>query len=135
MVQIITFLMKVWEGKELSSAIALQWSNSFIAEWQACRAKMKKANANQGRTADVSEIKWKRPVENRVKINVDASLVAGDYSFAIGMVIRDHKGGFIQEKNNSLPRDGSSVRSRSLCCFGSHQMDSVAAASECGYRD
>lgn len=47
--------------------------------------------------------KWKPPEENRIKVNVDASLVVGSRSFAVGMIIRDHNGSFIQAKNVRYP--------------------------------
>lgn len=49
--------------------------------------------------AVLTEKKWRKPVENRVKINVDASLMYESHSFVIGMVNSDHEGGFIQAKS------------------------------------
>lgn len=41
---------------------------------------------------------WKAPEPGKLKINVDASVYAGDSSFAIGMVPRDHNGRFCKAK-------------------------------------
>lgn len=34
-----------------------------------------------------------------MKVNVDTSVVAGESSFRVGMVLRDHAGKFIRGKN------------------------------------
>lgn len=47
-------------------------------------------------------VKWKPPEVGHLKINVDASLSQETESFALGMVIRDDKGGFIKGKITRL---------------------------------
>ncbi|XP_074378553.1 uncharacterized protein LOC141720097 [Apium graveolens] len=44
-------------------------------------------------------MKWSPPSRGCFKLNVDASVVMGDSSYAVGMVIRDDRGRFVQGKN------------------------------------
>lgn len=39
------------------------------------------------------------PKEGKLKLNVDASVVAGLSCFSVGMVLRDHHGVFIRARN------------------------------------
>lgn len=48
--------------------------------------------------------RWVAPDEGNLKINVDASVYAGILSFNVGMVLRDHLGGFYKARN--LRREG-----------------------------
>lgn len=45
-----------------------------------------------------SDHKWKPPEVNQLKINVGASVMAGQSYFAIGLVIRNHQGKYIAGK-------------------------------------
>lgn len=44
-------------------------------------------------------IQWLAPVASRLKLNIDTSVYAGTSNFAVGMVLRDHLGGFIKVWN------------------------------------
>lgn len=46
----------------------------------------------------VTSQRWKPPEVDQLKLNVDASLVAGQNSFAVGMVLRDSQGQFVAGK-------------------------------------
>lgn len=60
-------------------------------------------NAETERTGLQENMKWSPPSKDCLKLNVDALVVMGDSSFAIGMVIRDDRGKFIQDKNMRFP--------------------------------
>lgn len=42
--------------------------------------------------------KWKPPEMGDFKINVDASVVEGQHSYAVGMVLRNHRGDYVSRK-------------------------------------
>lgn len=42
---------------------------------------------------------WVAPGEGDLKLNVDASVVEGSMSFTVRMVLRDHKGHFVEGRN------------------------------------
>lgn len=43
-------------------------------------------------------LRWHPPEEGRVKINVDAHVVAGNSWFSCGLVVRDHEAKFVRVK-------------------------------------
>lgn len=60
-------------------------------------------NAEIKRGGMQESMKSSPPSKDCLKLNVDASVVIGDSSFTIGMIIRDDKGKFIQGKNMRFP--------------------------------
>ncbi|XP_074323648.1 uncharacterized protein LOC141660552 [Apium graveolens] len=75
----------------------MAWSKKQIADWKLANKK----GDNVPRVSDVSQridSKWQPPEVDCLKINVDASLVEGQNSFTIGMVLRNHHGHFLVGK-------------------------------------
>lgn len=99
LIKVVTVLWGVWfsinksifEGKNISPSIAFYWSQKQIVEWQI--ANRRKLNSQDtGANMTRNDHKWKPPEVNQLKINVNASVMAGQSSFAIGLVIRNHQG-------------------------------------------
>lgn len=87
----------------MTPVVALQLSIKFITDWQNSREIMRIAQGHQRVRTDSVVIRWKKPEEYRLKLNVDASVLSGAQSYAIRMIIRDHGGRFIQAKSVRYP--------------------------------
>lgn len=83
----------------LTPTIVMQWSSSQITQWQEVRKKQARHGWSKVQQCRTGDVRWMALAENRVKVNVDASLVPEAHSFSLGMVIRNHHGEFIQAKN------------------------------------
>lgn len=58
---------------------------------------MKQGRDNaRGRCSEANIVTWKPPEEGRLKMNVDAHIIAGSPWFSCGLILRDHKGNFIK---------------------------------------
>lgn len=91
--------LKVWENKMVTPQITMDWSVKHITEWQTARkTKLSRLQTNT-QSAVQGSTKWVAPVEGKLKVNVDASVVAGTPSFVVGMVLRNHHGMFVQARN------------------------------------
>lgn len=79
----------VWEKVKLSPSVVMDISSKNIKVWQeAIERKRERCVGAQSRGAQHQEgIKWEAPLPGWSKVNVDASLVPGAGSFAVGMVI------------------------------------------------
>lgn len=78
----------------LNSSLAMQWSSSQISQWQVARQKQGGQIINRAQHTRTIEVKWKAHAENRIKINVDASVIPGTQTFSIGLVARNYNGDF-----------------------------------------
>lgn len=90
--------MRVWDSKIVPPELAMQWSVKQITQWQEVQVQKVKTVNVQICQADAA-IRWLVPVAGGYKVNVDASVFARTSSFSIGMVLRDHVGGFCTARN------------------------------------
>lgn len=67
-----------------------------VAQWR--EAKKCGLKIIQNAPVQSFEARWKAPTKGRFKLNVDASIFSGMPSFTLGLLIRDHRGTFIQAK-------------------------------------
>lgn len=74
----------------------------MILEWKTVMENKTKQSAIKRRGHQARDIKWKPPEEGSFKVNMDAAVVEGSESFAIGMVLKDHTGKFIEGKTMRL---------------------------------
>lgn len=91
--------LKVWEQKQVTPELTIQWSSRLVSQWRDLRKKTVgtvQARLQQGNTEG---LRWKAPEVGRVKLNVDASVMTGTSSFSVGMIIRDHNGEFVCAQN------------------------------------
>lgn len=90
--------MKIWEQKFINPNVIVEWSVKYVTDW--CEAKKRSLKTRiSGTTGELTaEARWSPPNVNHFKLNVDASVFPGTQNFSVGMVIRDHKGGFILGK-------------------------------------
>lgn len=96
--------MLVWENKKVTPENAMQWSINQVRQWQEVQV-VRSSNDVIGMPSHRPELAlWNAPATGKLKVNVDASVVSGASSFAIGMVLRDHLGGFCNARN--LRREG-----------------------------
>ncbi|WOH01628.1 hypothetical protein DCAR_0521012 [Daucus carota subsp. sativus] len=88
---------RIFENRFMSPATVMAWSAKQILEWQIANKKVSfsphLSNRQQG-----DGRKWQVPEQGCLKINVDASVVDGQNSFGIGMVLRNHQGHYITGK-------------------------------------
>lgn len=84
----------IFENKSMTTAAVVAWSRKQIRDWQLANKHNSPAFSVRG-TNQESDLKWKLPEAWCMKINVDASITEGQNSFAIGMVLRNHLGGYI----------------------------------------
>ncbi|XP_074352388.1 uncharacterized protein LOC141691557 [Apium graveolens] len=79
------------------SKAAVDWSAKQVAEWK--RANNKPESAERvSDSRPTNESRWQHPVPGNLKLNVDASVIAGQNSYTLGMVIRNHQGEYISGK-------------------------------------
>lgn len=89
----------MWENKVLSPEVAMQWSIKQVSQWREVQS-LKTGRSNlrtQGQALEAG--RWKAPEVNKLKVNVDASVVPGSNSYSVGMILRDHMGGFRKARN------------------------------------
>lgn len=91
--------LKVWENKCLTPEIAVQMSSKQVAQWKEVQNLNKIRGNGRAQSYQMEVVKWKAPDEGSLKVNVDASVFAGKESFSVGMVLRDHRGGFCRARN------------------------------------
>lgn len=81
----------------MSPAVAKAWSLKQVDDRQLVN-KSSANNIGAGEDRERSDHRWKPPGQSQFKINVDASVVGGQNSFGIGMVLRNHQGQFLTGK-------------------------------------
>lgn len=91
--------IKVWDQKNITPDFAMQWSSKQITQWR--EMKMLVSGGLHGRQPGQIQglPSWSAPNAGHIKLNVDASVYAGDSSFSLGTILRDHMGTFVQAKN------------------------------------
>lgn len=88
----------VWENKTIAPSVVVDWSSRSISEWQQAQKNIKTRGRGVEDRVRRETVRWKPPEAGHLKINVDASLSQETDSYALGMVIRDDKGGFVEGK-------------------------------------
>lgn len=94
--------LRVWENKIVSVQQAMQWSCTQVKQWRDCQQKRCSQGRASAQQSENKDINWKPPSEGRMKINVDAHVVAGCNWFSCGLVLRDHRGQFIRARTHKL---------------------------------
>lgn len=103
------------EDKNKSATATMSSSFWHVKEWQEARERKDGKDSNNHSYVWGRERKWTPPPINTFKVNVDASVFPGALVFSVGMVIRDHKGVFLEGRNLSLPCPSSLVEAE---CIG-----------------
>ena len=93
---------RVWDDKLISPAIATDWSMRAVKEWQQAQKNRPDQVNSRESTVLKKSVSWRPPDARSMKINVDASLSKESDSYAVGMVIRDDKGVFVEGKVTRL---------------------------------
>lgn len=89
---------RIFEGKNMTPAFVMDWSTKQIAEWRSVNKITGLVPADM-RDSERQEIhRWQPPQVGKFKVNVDASVFAGQNSFAVGMVLRNWQGHYISGK-------------------------------------
>lgn len=70
--------LKVWLDKMLKTQMAMQWSVLQVKQWRDSQLLKVSRNNWNVQTNQEEVIKWHRPDEGGVKINVDAHVIAGN---------------------------------------------------------
>ncbi|XP_074324401.1 uncharacterized protein LOC141661315 [Apium graveolens] len=92
---------KVWKDKYLNPSIVMANCFKVFKEWKDARANVVNRAGNTRANGNASK-KWEPPLPGELKVNVDASFIAGSESFTVGMVARDCKGLFIEGNSITL---------------------------------
>lgn len=71
----------------------MDWNTKTISQWREAKAKV----SGQVPSSSISHspVKWKKPDEGVLKLNVDAVVKEGASSFLMGLVVWDHNGALI----------------------------------------
>lgn len=88
----------VWENKMVTAKVAVEWSFKLIQEWR--QAKAKPVYAEVRKTTQTAT--WKPPQDGSFKLNVNASVFPNEDFFSVGLIMRDHTGGFIQGRTMKI---------------------------------
>ncbi|XP_074356080.1 uncharacterized protein LOC141695759 [Apium graveolens] len=94
--------MKVWQNKTLMTQMAMQWSVLQVKQWHDSQQLKLYRNKDVVQINKEPGIKWQPLDEGRMKINVDAHVVAGNSWFSCGLVLRDHEGKFIVARTHKF---------------------------------
>lgn len=105
-IKIATVLWGVWfarnkrifEGRNMSPTATICWSSKQIVEWRLANTRRNQIHVEQSESKQQHIQRWKPPETGDFKINVDASVVEGLNSYAVGMVLRNHRGDYISCK-------------------------------------
>lgn len=88
----------VWEGKNMTADIAMQWSNKQVLQWQDIQKTKEKHVASNKRSCAQNSTRWKPPDPGILKVNVDAAVKQGSSQYGVGMVLRDQEGKFCKAR-------------------------------------
>ena len=91
----------IFENKHMPPAVTKTWSQKQVEEWQVANRRPSSAHADRGTSRGIAH-RWRPPDMDQFKVNVDASVVEGRNSFALGMILRNHHGQFIAVKTMKI---------------------------------
>lgn len=89
---------RIFENKNMSPAVTMNWSMTQIREWRDANKKRKMNGSNQRGSRQHHGGEWVIPDMGSRKMNVDAAVKEGHNSFSVGLVLRDDKGLYIAGK-------------------------------------
>lgn len=89
---------RIFENKNMSPAVTMNWSMTQIKEWRDANNKRKSVDLNQRGVMQHQERKWVKPEPGYRKLNVDTAVKEGQNSFSVGLVLRDDRGQYIAGK-------------------------------------
>ncbi|XP_063946052.1 uncharacterized protein LOC135151500 [Daucus carota subsp. sativus] len=90
---------KVWEGKIITPAVAIDLSGKQVRDWQEANSRRHSDNDHSAASNVVSRVVWQPPPPGHFKLNVDAALHKGEGQFALGLILRNDAGVFVKGKN------------------------------------
>ncbi|XP_074323921.1 uncharacterized protein LOC141660834 [Apium graveolens] len=82
----------------MTPELAMQWSSALVAEWNEVNCLKSSNTMVQHQTYQEVMVHWKPPACGTLKVNVDASIFAGNMSYSVGMVLRDQTKGFYKAR-------------------------------------
>lgn len=80
--------------------MAMQWSVLQVKQWRDSQQLKLSRNNSSVQNNEAKVFKWHPPSEGRMKVNVDAHIVAGCSWFSCGLILRDHQGKFIRARTH-----------------------------------
>lgn len=93
----------VWENRVIAANLAMEGVFLQMKEWVEARKSVDKARVIHTHSGNSNDKQWYPPDINMMKVNVDAPWHTEASSFTIGMVIRDHRGCFIEGRTMAFP--------------------------------
>lgn len=91
--------LKVWESKTMNPELAMQWSSIQVTQWREVQCLKYSSPMVRHQNHQGIMVHWKPPEAGALKVNADASVFTGSLSYSVGMVLRDHTGGFCKARN------------------------------------
>lgn len=85
----------ICENKRMTPAVTMNCSRQHIADWREVNKRKVQRSMNSRANEQQHHQLWLHPDVGEFKLNVNASVFEGDDSFAVGMVLRDHRGDYI----------------------------------------
>lgn len=82
----------------MTPKVTMSWSMKQIIEWRIANKKRSQVPVELGASMQQQNQIWQPLFKGTVKINVDASVVEGQNSFAVGMIFTDYQGQYITGK-------------------------------------
>ncbi|XP_074352905.1 uncharacterized protein LOC141692062 [Apium graveolens] len=83
----------------------MEWSFKQLSDWRAATGSVNRLKETNVKHAQKIKAKWVTPDAGCLKLNVDANIVPGSSSFAIGMILRDHSGQYLRGKVMKFERE------------------------------
>lgn len=95
----------------------MDWSWKIVSEWRQVAKEKRGRNKMENPNSIMQMAKWSPPAEGYLKINVDAAVQREIEVASIGMVIRDHKGTFVEGRVRKLLNQDSvfAVEAMGVC--------------------
>lgn len=123
---------KVWENKDVTSDISMEWSLKIVSDWR--EAKIKRATLMQTKPNSVVHlpVRWKKPEVGTSKLSVDVAYHPGVASFSLGLILRDHAGDFVACKTLCKPMVSMVVEAEAMAILEClHWLISMTHVTEC----
>ncbi|KAL8093239.1 hypothetical protein AgCh_035216 [Apium graveolens] len=95
---------KVWDNKIVTPDFAVNWSLKQLQEWKIAVSKVIDSSERPTTVTRREGTKWTHLEQGKLKVNVDASIEQGSSCYSIGMILRDHTGGFLEGKTMKFSR-------------------------------
>uniref|UniRef100_A0A803PJ09 Reverse transcriptase domain-containing protein n=1 Tax=Cannabis sativa TaxID=3483 RepID=A0A803PJ09_CANSA len=89
----------VWNRKMVGVDNIVVLAKGYLDQWQSAQSSLIETSWSGLQMGDGAE-QWTAPIENSIKINVDAAIFEGANSYGIGLVSRDHHGFLVQGRTD-----------------------------------